>query len=56
MDNNKIIKFELTVEEANHVLSGLHELPFKIAQPIIRKLIDAANAQIEPPPQESANT
>ena len=47
----QILKFEFTVEEANHILQGLNELPAKIANPLIKKIIDAANAQVAPPPE-----
>lgn len=56
MENqNKVIKFEFTIDETNEILRGLNELPFKIAQPLIKKVVDAANAQLDPPP-EAANT
>lgn len=55
--DNKTLKFEFTVDETNDILKGLNELPFRIAQPLIKKVVDVANAQIEQPPQpEAANT
>ena len=39
--------FELTQEEVNVVLSGLAELPFKISQPIINKVVEEYRKQSE---------
>lgn len=43
--NTLILKFEFTVDEANHILAALNEIPAKFANPLIKKIVDAANAQ-----------
>jgi len=42
----KIFKFEITEEEANTILTGLQELPAKLSNPVSKKLIEQAKAQI----------
>lgn len=43
----KVYKFELTEQEANIILAGLHELPYRVAISIITKLQEQANKQQE---------
>ena len=40
--------FELTQEEINNILGGLAELPFKVSQPLINKLVEEYRKQAEP--------
>jgi hypothetical protein len=42
----KTFKFELTEDEANIVLAGLQELPAKVCNPISKKMLEQAQAQI----------
>lgn len=42
----KTFKFELTEEEANVILTGLQELPAKLCNPLTKKLVDQAKAQL----------
>jgi hypothetical protein len=46
MTNTDIITITVTVEEANAILTGLQELPAKIANPITNKIQSQAQAQI----------
>ena len=41
------IKLELDVNELNIVLSGLQELPHRVVDAIIRKLIEQAQGQLQ---------
>jgi hypothetical protein len=43
------IKIELNVNEVNVVLASLQELPHRVADPILRKLVDQAQAQLGQP-------
>lgn len=47
MNENPILKFELTLNEANVVLNALQELPAKICNPLSEKITTQAKAQIE---------
>lgn len=49
-------KFELTVEEVNIILASLSELPFKVASPVIDKIVKQANAQKPNPEQPKPQT
>jgi len=40
------VKFELTIEEANIILAALQELPHKLVNNIIQKIIQQANNQL----------
>lgn len=40
------VKFELAIEEANIILAALQELPHKLVNSIIQKIIDQANSQL----------
>lgn len=39
----KTFKFEFTESETNTILSALTELPFKVSNPVIQKIIAEAN-------------
>lgn len=43
MNETKEYSWNLTVEEINYIISGLQELPAKIANPIIQKIHVQAN-------------
>ena len=56
---NQVLKFDLTVAQANVILQALAEIPFKVAQPLIQELQSQAAPQIEKiqaemPAQEAA--
>ena len=44
----KMIKLELTIEEVNGVLMGLSKLPYEFSAPLIEKLKQQADPQINP--------
>lgn len=44
-----VLKLELSVEEINHVLSGLQELSAKICNPLSVKIQKQANEQLPKP-------
>ena len=44
-----ILKLELSVEEINHVLAGLQELPGKICNPLTVKIQQQASEQLPKP-------
>ena len=44
-----ILKFEFTQEQANLLLEGAQNLPYKVASPLIAELIKQANNQPAPP-------
>jgi len=46
-DKNPILKFEITLEEANMILAGLQELPAKVCNPLSVKLQEQAKGQID---------
>lgn len=43
-----VVKLELAVNDINLVLAALQELPHKIADPMLRKIMGQANAQLAP--------
>jgi hypothetical protein len=43
----KTFQFQLTEDEANLVLQGLQELPAKICNPLSKKLVEQAQAQMD---------
>ena len=45
MKPEKEYKFNFTIAEANIIISGLQELPVKIAVPIINKIHEQINIQ-----------
>jgi CRISPR/Cas system endoribonuclease Cas6 (RAMP superfamily) len=47
MDQKQILKLELTVEEINVILQQLQEAAFKVAQPIIAKIVEQTNEQLK---------
>lgn len=49
----KPLQFEFTIEESNTLLAGLQELPFKVAKPVIDKMISQYNEQIKPKEEEN---
>jgi hypothetical protein len=44
--------FKVTEQEANMILSGLQELPAKVANPLTRKLQEQAQEQMPQQPAE----
>lgn len=42
------VKLELTVNELNVVFASLQELPHRVADPILKKLFQQAQAQLQP--------
>lgn len=47
-----MLKFELTVEEANVVLAALGKMPYEQVVSVIVKIRDQAQAQLAPPTTE----
>jgi len=43
-----VVNLELTVNDVNLVLAALQELPHKVADPLLRKIMGQANAQLAP--------
>ena len=43
-----VVKLELAVNDINLILAALQELPHKIADPMLRKIMEQANAQLAP--------
>jgi hypothetical protein len=43
-----VVKLELAVNDINLVLAALQELPHKIADPMLRKIMEQANTQLAP--------
>jgi hypothetical protein len=43
-----VVKLELAVNDINLVLAALQELPHKIADPLLRKIMEQANTQLAP--------
>jgi hypothetical protein len=41
-----IMRFELTMEEANLILAALQELPHKTVNSLIQKMVQQGNAQV----------
>lgn len=48
MEQEKILKLELTVQEVNILLQGLGELPAKISIQLISKINQQAQEQLKP--------
>ena len=46
-NENPILKFEITLNEANSILAGLQELPAKVCNPLSVKLQEQAKGQID---------
>lgn len=46
--DNRVLKFELTVDEINWVLGALQEIPAKYCNPITNKLQQQAQPQLNP--------
>jgi hypothetical protein len=44
------INLTLKVSEVNVILAGLQELPFKVADPLLKGIIAQANSQLVPAP------
>ena len=42
------VKLDLLVNDVNLILAALQELPHKIADPLLRKIMEQANAQLAP--------
>jgi hypothetical protein len=45
------IKLDLTIEEVNGVLMGLSKLPYEFSAPLIEKLKQQADPQVNPAPE-----
>lgn len=43
------MQFEVTLDEANLIVTALAELPFKVSQALIQKLQAQGKAQLEQP-------
>jgi len=50
---NESIKFDLSLDEINMVLSGLGELPAKASMGVIQKIQQQASPQVQPEPVET---
>lgn len=49
-----VLSIALKISEINVVLAGLQELPFKVADPLLKNIIAQAQMQIAPqPPAET---
>lgn len=46
-NENPVLKFQITLNEANMILAGLQELPAKICNPLSQKLQAQAKVQID---------
>jgi hypothetical protein len=44
------VKLEMTVDEVNLVIAALQELPHRIADPLLRKLVQQGQAQLQQAP------
>lgn len=49
---NPILNISLSVTAVNTVLAGLQELPFKVADPIMKDIISQAQTQLGQTPTE----
>ena len=47
MNENPVLNFEFSLNEANMILAGLQELPAKICNPLSQKLQSQAKIQLE---------
>ena len=43
-----VVNLELAVNDVNLILAALQELPHKVADPLLRKIMGQANAQLAP--------
>jgi hypothetical protein len=43
-----VVKLDLLVNDVNLVLAALQELPHKVSDPLLRKIMGQANAQLAP--------
>jgi hypothetical protein len=43
-----VVNLELAVNDVNLILAALQELPHKVADPMLRKIMGQANAQLAP--------
>lgn len=43
-----VVNLELVVNEVNVVLAALQELPHRVSDPLLRKIMGQANAQLAP--------
>lgn len=43
------VAVELTVNELNVVFASLQELPHRVADPLLKKMFQQAQAQLQPP-------
>jgi hypothetical protein len=46
MNENPVLTFEVTLNEANAILAGLQELPGKVCNPLSQKITEQAKEQI----------
>lgn len=49
-----VLSVSLKISEINVVLAGLQELPFKVADPLLKNIIAQAQMQLAPQPAEEA--
>ena len=42
------IALELTIQEINVVFAALQELPHRVADPVLRKIMEQAQSQLQP--------
>ena len=42
------IALELTIQEINVVFAALQELPHRVADPVLRKMMEQAQSQLQP--------
>lgn len=49
MNNDTYINLTLTVDQVNHILAGLQELPAKICNPLSQIIHKQAQDQLQPP-------
>ena len=47
MNENPLLNFEFSLNEANMILAGLQELPAKICNPLTQKIQSQAKIQLE---------
>lgn len=45
-NNDPVLSVAMRVSEINTVLAGLQELPFKVADPLLKSIIAQAQAQL----------
>ena len=46
-DEKPVINIEVNVQEINTILAALGELPHRVADPILRKLVEQAQKQMK---------